>query len=190
MKYIKTISFIFIVCVIISCIKNKNTGNAKKIIVEWVGETILFPQNLDCMMRDSMMQCPETDNSNYKILLYIDSLGCTSCRTKLPKWRKLIVESDTLFENKPDFLFFFQPKINGIKELKILLKSNGFDYPVFVDRENKIMQLNSFPKEPEYQCFLLDKNNKVVIVGNPIYNPAIWELYKKIIRENGNADER
>ncbi|MDR2146986.1 MAG: hypothetical protein LBE91_11055 [Tannerella sp.] len=142
------------------------------------------------MICDSIVQCPETDNNNYKILLYVDSLGCTSCRTKLPEWRKLILESDTLFENKPDFLFFFQPRINGLTDLEVLLMGNGFNYPVFVDMKNEIMHLNNFPKEPEYQCFLLDKENKVVMVGNPVYNPAIWELYKKIIRKNGNTDER
>jgi hypothetical protein len=55
---------------------------------------------------------------------------------------------------------------------------------VFVDKKNEMMQLNNFPKKPEYQCFLLDKDNKVVMIGNPVLNPGIWELYKKIIREN------
>jgi hypothetical protein len=45
------------------------------------------------------------------------------------------------------------------------------------------MKLNNFPQEREYQCFLLDKQNRVVMVGNPVYNHAIWELYKKIINE-------
>jgi hypothetical protein len=27
----------------------------------------------------------------------------------------------------------------------------------------------------------LNKNNKVLAIGNPVYNPSIWELYKKII---------
>ncbi|MDR2145537.1 MAG: hypothetical protein LBE91_03635 [Tannerella sp.] len=116
-------------------------------------------------------------------MLYTDSLGCTGCRTKLEVWKKLIQEADTIFEHKPDFLFFFQPKYRGLKELKILLRNYHFDYPVFVDTENEIMRLNNFPKEPEYQCFLLDKDNKVVMIGNPVLNPGIWELYKKIIRE-------
>ncbi|MDR3266230.1 MAG: hypothetical protein LBT24_01490, partial [Tannerella sp.] len=85
------------------------------------------------------------------------------------------------FSKKPDFIFVIQPKHGGDKEIKQLLKQNGFIYPVFIDIDNKIFALNNFPKEQEYQCFLLDKDNKVVMVGNPVLNPAIWKLYKKII---------
>jgi hypothetical protein len=33
----------------------------------------------------------------------------------------------------------------------------------------------------EYQCFLLDSNNKGLMIGNPTLNPKIWELYKQTI---------
>ena len=184
----KFISIFLIVFLLLSC--NNRVKDVQKIVKEWTGKGIQFPQNPECMLLDSIIQCPETDNNNYKILLYVDSLGCTSCRTKLSEWKRLIQETDTLFVQKPDFLLFFQPKTNGLEELKMLLRSNGFNYPVFIEKENVIMKLNNFPKEPKYQCFLLDKENKVVMVGNPVYNPAIWELYKKIIRENGNTDKR
>jgi hypothetical protein len=42
-------------------------------------------------------------------------------------------------------------------------------------------QLNHLPDEPAFQCFLLDKDNKVLAIGNPAYNPKVWELYKQII---------
>ena len=35
-----------------------------------------------------------------------------------------------------------------------------------------------------FQTFLLDKDNKVLAMGNPILNPKIKELYLKIIRGN------
>ena len=66
-------------------------------------------------------------------------------------------------------------------------------YPTFMDLEDKINQLNHFPKQLSYQCFLLDKDNKVVTIGNPTLNLAIWELYKehisgeKVNKENTNT---
>jgi hypothetical protein len=30
--------------------------------------------------------------------------------------------------------------------------------------------------------FLLDENNKVVLVGSPIRNEMLWELYKELIQ--------
>ena len=40
-----------------------------------------------------------------------------------------------------------------------------------------------FPSNPEYQCFLLDKDNKVLLVGNPALVSGIWILYKRVINE-------
>jgi len=171
-----TLPFLF------SCKQSENKKlQSKAIIAEWVGKGIKFPQNIECFKIDSTIQCPEINRENFKILLYVDSVGCTSCRTKLMEWKILINQSDTIFENKPDFLYFFQIKSNGIRELKMVLRNNRFDYPVFVDKENAIMRLNNFPKETQYQCFLLDKNNKVLAIGNPVLNPKIWELYKSQI---------
>lgn len=39
-----------------------------------------------------------------------------------------------------------------------------------------------------YHTFLLDRQNRVVLVGNPIGNERLWELYKKEIREQAKHD--
>jgi hypothetical protein len=49
-------------------------------------------------------------------------IGCTNCKLRIAEWRRLIQTTDTLFAQKTDFLFFFQPKTNGLKELELLLK--------------------------------------------------------------------
>ena len=46
---------------------------------------------------------------------------------------------------------------------------------------DSINKLNHFPIETIFQTFLLDKNNRVVAIGNPIHNPKIKELYLNII---------
>ena len=40
---------------------------------------------------------------------------------------------------------------------------------------------NKFPKEQAFQTFLLDKDNKVKVIGNPIQNLAVKDLYLKYI---------
>jgi hypothetical protein len=173
--------FIFIFVIFCSCKKTNKKSHAKKVVTEWTGKEIKFSNEINCLKIDSLATCPEISNKKYKILLYVDSFGCTSCRLHLSEWKMLISASDTLFSKKLDFIFVFQPKHGGDKEIKRLMKQSGFIYPVFLDIDNKTFTLNNFPKEQEYQCFLLDKDNKVVMVGNPVLNPAIWELYKKII---------
>jgi hypothetical protein len=124
---------------------------------------------------------------DYKVLLYTDSVGCTSCKLRLLDWKQLIGEADSVFAGKMGFLFFFYPKSK--KELRALLSSNRMDYPVFIDESNEINRLNNFPSKIEHQCFLLDKDNKVLLVGNPTLNPRIWELYKEVVTGKKTATQ-
>jgi hypothetical protein len=120
--------------------------------------------------------CTTLFDRKYKILLYVDSLGCTNCKLHLLDWKRLIAEADSLYPEKLSFLFYFHPKDK--KELFFLFKRDKLDYPVFIDNDNALEQLNHFPNPMQYQCFLLDESNKVLMIGNPTLNPKVWELYK------------
>lgn len=50
-----------------------------------------------------------------------------------------------------------------------------------MDKQDSIAKLNRFPLESNLHTFLLDKNNRVIAVGNPVYNPKIKKLYFNII---------
>ena len=50
--------------------------------------------------------------------------------------------------------------------------------------------MNRFPSDMTFQTFLLDKDNKVVAMGNPVLNPKIKDLYLGVIegeKETGQA---
>jgi len=158
-----------------SC-KDQRRKNAVKIVKEWTGKEISFPEGLTCTFMGRDTTCVDLYGDNYKVLLYVDSIGCTSCRLNLSDWKRIIDESDSIFITKPEFVFVFQPKKRLEKELHYILRSKGFRHPVFVDKENEFNEINIFPSNPDYQCFLLNKNNKVVMVGNPSHNTEIWAL--------------
>ena len=165
-----------------SC-KNVQYEDAAKIVKEWTGKEIKFPKGISCTSMGTDTACVDLYSNNYKILLYVDSNGCTSCRLNLAGWKKIINESDTVFSNPPGFIFFFQPKQKDEKELQHILRSNAFRHPVYIDKENEIDKLNKLPSRTEYQCFLLDKDNKVIMVGDPSTNQGIWDLFKRVITE-------
>ena len=70
------------------------------------------------------------------------------------------------------------------KELRYLTRKDGFTYPVCFDEKDDFNRLNRFPSEMMFQTFLLDKENKVVALGNPVLNPKVKELYLKLIAGN------
>ena len=103
----------------------------------------------------------------------------TSCKLQLHKWKELIEYTDSVTQNKVPFLFFFHPK--DAKEIRYLLKRDGFDRPICIDLDDRLNKLNKFPADMTFQTFLLDKNNKVSVLGNPVHNTAVKDLYLKQI---------
>ena len=174
---------IILILLLSSCINedSRSMQSARQIIAQWTGREIQFPAEVHCFSSGRETTCIDPANQNYKILLYVDSVGCTSCRLQLPEWKQLIAEADSLFSGGVDFLFFFQPKKQNEKELQFVFRQNGFQYPVFIDTNNEVGRLNKFPSKAEYQCFLLDGDNKVLLIGNPSVNTGIWQLFKKYI---------
>ena len=173
------------------CKPDKKRIEAEQIVKEWLGKKILFPENSKCSVQrkdTTIAFCKGLFDTEFKVLLYADSAGCSDCRLKLFEWENLIAESDSLFHGKLNFLFFFQPKNSNSRDLEFIIHKNRFDYPVFFDVNNKLDRLNHFPKDVSFQCFLLDKNNKVLMIGNPILNSKIWKLYKEQITGKNQVD--
>ena len=162
-----------------SCGKNKERANISKIVAEWSGKEIRFPDNVPCYILGKEMLpefCDEIFHKEFKILLYVDSVGCSDCRLKLFEWEQLIEEVDILYPGKVGFLLFFQPK--SMREMILSFSQRKFNYPVFIDFYGVCNRLNQFPHMMQYQCFLLDKDNKVLVLGNPTLIPELWQFYK------------
>ena len=108
-------------------------------------------------------------------MVFVDSIGCTSCKLQLSRWKEFIRYTDSISQKNIPFLFFFQ--FDDQWEIHSLLIRENFDKPICLDRSDSLNQLNHFPKDIRFQVFLLDKNNKVVVIGNPVHNPNVKELY-------------
>lgn len=172
---------IFIFFFLISC------GNQKKEDIEillqsWNEREVLFPEDMIFTVKgkdtvDFLL------SGKYKILTYVDSIGCISCKLQLGRWKTLIKEMNGDGSESVKFLFFFSPEKR--RDFLGTLKSEDFVYPICLDDENKLNKLNHFPSDMMFQTFLLDQNNKVVAIGNPIHNPKVKDLYLKIIQGEG-----
>ena len=166
------ISLLIALC---SCKEDNNKQEITQIIKEWQGKEIVFPKNPTFTQfgKDNILyQIPE---SEYKIVLYVDSVGCTSCILQLHKWKELIEEVDSLFGGTVPVLFFFHPK--DTREIAYLLKRDDIIIPVCIDEKDHFNAINNFPAYQSFQCFLLDKDNKVVFIGNPVHNTRVKDMY-------------
>ena len=174
MKYI----IITLILFFISCSKTEKE-KITELVSEWENKQISIPTDISPTKIGIDTTYYNFNNTKYKILVYVDSTGCISCKLKLNKWKKLISYTDSINKNIVSFLFFFHP--NNQNDIIRILKNEKFHIPVFIDEQDKLYKLNKFPSNTMFQTFLLDKNNKVIAIGNPIHNPKVKELYLKII---------
>ena len=80
-------------------------------------------------------------------------------------------------------LFVFYPgNLEKVKELQALAKRFSVYFPIVIDTLDLVNHLNKFPDDARFHTFLLDKNNKVLAVGNPVLNPHVKDLYFKIMQ--------
>lgn len=75
------------------------------------------------------------------------------------------------------WLFFSLTSCKDLSEIRELLRRDRFDQPVCIDTGDRLNRANSFPSVFRFQTFLLDKDNRVVIIGNPVHNLVIADLY-------------
>ncbi|GHT23612.1 hypothetical protein FACS189430_07140 [Bacteroidia bacterium] len=176
--YKKSFRYLAVLTFLLSCNSNARMNNAERLVDEWVDKTIVFAPDIPCTSAGKDTICPDCADKPFRVLVYSDSTGCTSCKLRLYEWKQLMAEADSTMPELV-FDFYFHPKDE--RALKIFLKRDDFNYPVHIDRNDQLNQLNKFPADEQYQCFLLDGNNKVLLIGNPT-NPNVWALYKQMIK--------
>ena len=70
-----------------------------------------------------------------------------------------------------------------MKSSRPIWEINKFSYPIFYDYKGECNKQNKLPQHVFYQTFLLDENNKVLLIGKPTPGSNLWNLYKKIISQ-------
>ncbi len=157
---------------------NSPKREAQRIVKEWIGKEVILPeQNLTYKIMGRDTSCTELWNKPYKIFVYIDSIGCISCRLGLAQWKEIIDSSRVAY---PDLGFLFVVHAGSYKRFEYELRDAEFNYPVIYDYRDEFHKKNNFAPDP-YRTFLLDRNNKIILIGSPVRSPQIWELYKKVL---------
>ena len=80
--------------------------------------------------------------------------------------------------------FIFSPSTEELANIRLSLSASRFYHPIYVDTSGIFIRENPhLPHNPLFHTFLLDEDNRVVLVGNPLENEKIEELFWKIVKE-------
>ena len=92
-----------------ACQENKKEQFVR-LVQEWQGKEIVFQQDMEFTRFVTEPVEYRIPDAEYKVLIYVDSTGCTSCKLQLPKWKELIAHVDSTTSSNSPFIFVFQSK--------------------------------------------------------------------------------
>ena len=137
---------------------------------------------------DSMQCYNKEDNildvELLKFVVFSDSIECVSCKLKrMYMWNSLMSKIEK--ENIPvGFHFIFSPQKEDMSMFEFAIETIPSSGSIYVDTTNIFLRKNPhIPQNPVMHTFLLDENNNVLLVGNPLENKKIEEMFWKIVEE-------
>lgn len=131
---------------------------------------------------DSTYNILAINKATLKYVCYIDSLECSPCILKNAyKWNDYINK----FENYNDKISFsYIISSSSSKEIMTQVKESGFCQTIFIDTLKRFsLQNPHIPKESMYHVFLLDKDNNIILVGNPLINKVIEDKFYSVVEK-------
>jgi hypothetical protein len=184
---LKGVIFVFFVNSTISCHNREihlKEAHLKSVVENCLGKKLVIPDNLVkyAPFHDYIADSVQMFNAKYKIYSHINA-SCPTCIRDIKLWNNiitdfekfkipvvLICESDDNFE-----LFNYMHEKGEIKH---------FSYPFFCDVKRVFLTQNKFMKEsPHFETVLTDKENNILLIGNPIRSKEMKELYLKEIQK-------
>lgn len=182
MKYI---SFIFslVYCILFTAC-NDSKDKMQHNIRQMQSTPISIPySDMVCWSEDSISPIDLCKQAQLKLVHYVDSVQCTTCYLhKIAQYKKLFQleqESNFKFIN----VFVMAP---GSKRKRMLLsdyKNKLLPQVLFVDTARVFAKKNrTIPSEEMYHTFLLNENDSVILVGNPVIYPKIAKLFYSTVK--------
>ncbi len=172
---------IWIICLLLA---GSGCVNQEKIqIIQLMGKQISIDESYQSISvrneeADSLSALYEFEKP-IKIITYMDSSACTQCAMQiLITWNKILNE---VLSDSVGFITVVAPT-DPIK-IKLALSALKLENSLLYDTNDIFLKDNKLTNIlARNRTFLLDAQNHIVLVGEPLSNSQLWELYKNRIQ--------
>lgn len=119
-----------------------------------------------------------------KLIVFTDSSSCSVCAlSRMYFWNDLLGEIK-YYDEKLKVYFIFSPLPKDLPSVRLSLSSLHFNQIVHLDTLGVFIDDNKhIPHHPDMHTFLLDEDNNVLLVGNPLDNEKIEEMFWQIVEK-------
>ena len=101
----------------------------------------------------------------------------------MSNWNTFL-ELEKITNGKVKFNFIVEPRRGDEQFVLQISKNIDFAHPLYIDTNHVFRNRNGFiPEEPLFHTFLVDKDKKIILIGNPLLNKKIEKLAFKVIED-------
>lgn len=151
---------------------------------KFIGRKILFDVKFTDTSDMFDAQSRIKSDSIIKFVVLYDSTECSSCRVNRLEQYNVISDLTDRYGVRVSPIIIFSPAYAQMSELKRELSLQKLRFPIYIDSDHTFERINPcIPVDRRLHAFLLDRDNEVVLIGDPINNPVLWDLYAKTISE-------
>jgi hypothetical protein len=172
MKVSRYINFLLLMCLLLfGCSQIKN-DEADSVVLKWMGKKINLIDTLPVYdpISNSFTKYRKPAGPD-KLIVYIDGT-CFTCAEDFVMWGDMVRAFD---KSNVDFLFYLN--VVDLETMKPYFHKWRFTHPVVIDKTNSFYVGNKISPIKLYQAMVLDKENKVILFGNPVYSEKLKDLY-------------
>lgn len=190
-KQIRKVDYIllYVISCCLLCACNSQKKELQEKIEKMQSMVINIPYDrMACWTTDSIKAISPWNKAKLKLVHYVDSATCSSCFLHKVAANELLFRMEKLSNNEFYNIFIVNPdkKVKKIIELDFIDKKTP--QTIFVDSTDVFMGANpNIPSESMYHTFLLDENNKVILVGDPMVNKQIEDMMLSVVEKKLNT---
>lgn len=165
MKLLKFCLPLFILQAVLSCSTEPNEFDP----ASYLGTKVVFPEEID-----NISDAPS------RIFVYLDLLTCPSCELKsLHFWEEDLKQFNQLNGDSHclDIIVIVNAEHNKEANAALADLQAYFPIKIFYDSQEEFVAGFTPPAESQYRCFLLDKSNRIKLLGYPYMNKELKEKY-------------
>jgi len=178
---------IFMVISILSCkngeIKEKE-AHLKSVVENCLGKKLIIPDSLITYapFSDYLGDSIQWSNAKFKIYSHINA-SCPTCVQEIGLWNNIITD----FEKFKVPIILICESTDNFELFKYIIETGeieSFFYPFFFDLKHDFVTQNKFMKEsPQFETVLTDRENNILVLGNPIHSKGMKEIYLNEIQK-------
>jgi len=159
----------------------------KREVRNCLGKSVSFPDSVN-IIKHGKLEYVESNillHECYKIITFISG-DCEKCLENLKAWESY---SESIhFIPEVDLIIVLVMTNMNVFEKKYIAKVHE-RVPLIVDSDMDIFRINELPQNWELRTFLLDQQNRILVVGNPVSNKSIHQLYKAQIEKSSYYED-